>query len=115
MNEDTPVTLIAHSMGAPMSMLFLQSQTQEWKHKYISRLMTLAGAWAGSAKAIKVFAMGDDLGSHFLQGNVMRAEQITSPSLSWLLPSPLFWKDDEVLVETTSRNYTFAQMEQFFM
>lgn len=45
----------------------------------------------------------------------MRAEQITSPSLAWLLPSPLFWKPDEVLVQTQSRAYTFAQLEDFFM
>lgn len=113
-NNDTPVTLLAHSMGGPMSLVFLQKQTPDWKHKHIARLISLCGAWAGSAKAVKVFAMGDDLGSLFLQQSVMRAEQITSPSLAWLLPSPLFWKNDEVLVETTSRNYTFGQLEEFF-
>lgn len=44
----------------------------------------------------------------------MRAEQITSPSLAWLLPSPLFWKPDEVLVQTQTRAYTFSQQEDFF-
>lgn len=57
-NGNVPVTLIVHSMGGPMSLVFLQKQTAEWKHKYISRLISLCGAWAGSAKAIKVFAMG---------------------------------------------------------
>lgn len=45
----------------------------------------------------------------------MRAEQITSPSLAWLLPSPLFWKPDEVLVQTQTRAYTLSQLEDFFM
>lgn len=54
------------------------------------------------------------MGAYFLPQSIMREEQITSPSLSWLLPSPLFWKTDEVLVETTSRTYTFGQMEEFF-
>lgn len=58
---------------------------------------------------------GDDLGSFALSGKVLRPEQITSPSLAWLLPSPLFWKPDEVLVQTQSRAYTFAQLEEFFM
>lgn len=58
--------------------------------------------------------LGDDLGSFFLIQYIMRGEQITSPSLSWLLPSPLFWKTDEVLVETTARQYTYGQMEDFF-
>lgn len=113
-NGNVSVTIIAHSMGCPMTLLFLQRQKQEWKDKYIRRIVTLAGAWAGSAKAVKVFAMGDDLGSLFLHGAVMRAEQITSPSLAWLMPSPLFWKNDEVLVVTKSRNYTFGQLEEFF-
>lgn len=44
----------------------------------------------------------------------MRQEQITSPSLSYLLPSPLFWKNDEILVKTSRRAYTYGQMEEFF-
>lgn len=47
------VTLLVHSMGGPMSLVFLQRQTKEWKDKYIARVVALAGAWAGSAKAIK--------------------------------------------------------------
>lgn len=57
---------------------------------------------------------GDDLGSFALSGKVMRAEQITSPSLAWLMPNPLFWKPDEVLVTTTERKYTMSQLEEFF-
>lgn len=57
---------------------------------------------------------GDDLGSYALNGKVMRAEQITSPSLAWLLPSPLFWKPDEILVQTLNRSYTMNQLEDFF-
>lgn len=44
----------------------------------------------------------------------MRAEQITSPSLAWLLPSNLFWKDTEILVQTEKRNYTIKDLKQFF-
>jgi len=113
-NNKTPITFIAHSMGAPMSLVFLQQQTKEWKSKYIARMITLAGAWAGSAKAVKVYAIGDDLGSYALSGSVMRAEQITSPSLAWLLPSPFFWKPDEVLVQTKTRAYRMDQLEEFF-
>uniref|UniRef100_A0A182TIV3 Phosphatidylcholine-sterol acyltransferase n=1 Tax=Anopheles melas TaxID=34690 RepID=A0A182TIV3_9DIPT len=113
-NHDTPVTFIVHSMGAPMTLHFLQLQTAQWKAKYIKRVISLAGAWAGSVKALKVYAIGDDLGAFALSGKVMRAEQITNPSLAWLLPSPLFWKPNEVLARTQSRVYTMAQMEEFF-
>lgn len=108
------VTLLVHSMGGPMSLVFLQRQTQAWKDKYIARLISLAGAWAGSAKAIKVFAIGDDLGSFALSGSVLKAEQITSPSLAWLMPSPHFWKPNEVLVSTDQRTYTMSNINEFF-
>lgn len=113
-NGNTPITIIVHSMGGPMTLVFLQQQSDAWKNKYISRIISLAGAWGGSVKAIKVFAIGDDLGSFALSGKILRAEQITSPSLAWLLPSPLFWKPDEVMVRTQSREYTLSQLEDFF-
>lgn len=59
MNGGTSVTLIAHSMGAPMCLHFLQTMDQKWKDKYISKLITLAGAWGGSVKAVKVYAVGE--------------------------------------------------------
>uniref|UniRef100_A0A182NBL1 Phosphatidylcholine-sterol acyltransferase n=1 Tax=Anopheles dirus TaxID=7168 RepID=A0A182NBL1_9DIPT len=114
LNHDTPITFIVHSMGAPMTLHFLQQQTANWKAKYIRRVISLAGAWAGSVKALKVYAIGDDLGAFALSGKTLRAEQITNPSLAWLLPSPLFWKPNEVLARTQSRVYTMDQMEAFF-
>lgn len=113
-NNRTAVTFITHSMGSSMTLVFLQEQKMEWKAQYIRRHISLAGAWAGSIKAVKVFAMGDDLDSFALSAKILRAEQITHPSTAWLLPSPLFWKPSEVLVSTPSRNYTMAQLEQFF-
>lgn len=114
MNGGTPVTLIAHSMGAPMCLHFLQSMTQKWKDVYISKLITLAGAWGGSVKAVKVYAVGDDLGVYVLREKTLRELQITSPSLAWLLPSALFWKPNETLVQTDSKNFSLSNLEEFF-
>lgn len=108
------ITLLVHSMGGPMSLVFLQKQTQAWKDKYIARIISLAGAWAGSAKAIKVFAIGDDLGSFALSGSTLRPEQISSPSLAWLMPSPHFWRDDEILVTTPTKVYRMSNLKEFF-
>lgn len=107
------VTFIVHSMGGPMTLVFLQRQSQKWKDKYIEQVISLAGAWAGSVKAVKVFAIGDDLGSFALSGSTMRAQQITSPSLAWLLPSPHFWNDSEVLVSTPTKQYTMRNFSEF--
>lgn len=49
-----------------------------------------------------------------LRESVMKQEQITSPSLAWLIPSPYFWKDTEVLVETDRKNYTLRNLEEYF-
>lgn len=113
-NGKKRVILLAHSMGGPMSLHFLQQQSQAWKDKYIRALVSLSGAWGGTVKAMKVFAVGDDLGTYVLRQSVLRAQQITSPSLSWLLPSSLFWKSDEVLVRTNVRNYTVNDLKDFF-
>lgn len=115
MNNNAPVTLLAHSMGGPMSLIFLQLQSQKWKDKYINSMITLAGVWGGSVKALKVFAIGDDLGALLLRQSVLRDEQITNPSLGWLLPSKLFWKENEVLVQSEFKNYTLANLKDYLM
>lgn len=113
-NNNTPVVFIVHSMGGCMTLKFLRAQTQSWKDTHIRALVSLAGAWGGAVKALKVFAVGDDLGVYVLSGSVLKAEQITSPSLAWLLPSSYFWKPDEVLVETDTNNFTVADYKSFF-
>lgn len=113
-NHQTPVTLFSHSMGSNLALVFLQKQTPEWKTTYIARMISLAGAWAGSMKALKVFAMGDNLDAFILQGSVLKAAEITFPSIAWLMPSPLFWKSSEVLVQTPSRNYTRGNIRKYF-
>ncbi|KAL6443138.1 hypothetical protein ACFW04_002827 [Cataglyphis niger] len=114
-NNNTPVTLLAHSMGGPMTLIMLQRQSQKWKDKYINSFITLSAVWAGSVKAIKVFAIGDDLGAYFLRESVLRNEQITSPSLGWLLPSKLFWKETEILIQSDLKNYTLNNLQQYFI
>ncbi|KAK9294345.1 hypothetical protein QLX08_011015 [Tetragonisca angustula] len=114
-NNQTPVTLLAHSMGGPMTLIFLQRQSQKWKDKYINCLITLAAVWGGSVKALKVFAVGDDLGAYLLRQSILKDQQITSPSLGWLLPSRLFWKDTEILVQSEQKNYTLLTLQDYLI
>uniref|UniRef100_T1H921 Uncharacterized protein n=1 Tax=Rhodnius prolixus TaxID=13249 RepID=T1H921_RHOPR len=103
-----------HSMGGPMSVLFFQMMKESWKDKYIRSVVSLSGAFAGSIKALKVFVMGDDLGVFVLNQKVMKEMQITTPSLAWLMPSPVFWKPNEVLVQTEAKNYSLSNIKDFF-
>ena len=48
-----------HSMGGPMMMYFLKHQSQQWKEVHIHSVISLAGAWGGSIKALKVYAAGE--------------------------------------------------------
>jgi len=114
-NGDTPVILLTHSMGSPMMLYFLLNQSQSWKSKYIRCMTTLAGPWGGTVRALKIFAVGDDLDhSWVLSEKKLMWEQRTSPSLAWLMPQEGFWEPDEVLVETADRNYTLTDYEEFF-
>ncbi|KAF4525963.1 hypothetical protein B566_EDAN000754 [Ephemera danica] len=82
-----PAVLLTHSMGGPLTLTFLRQQSQRWKDKNVRALVTLAAPWGGAR---------------------------TNPSLSWLLPSPLFWKQNETLVFTPTRNFTMAELPEFF-
>lgn len=59
-NEGQRVTLMGHSLGGLMSLIFLQRQDDAWKEKYIDKFIALAAPWGGSVKALKVFAIGTD-------------------------------------------------------
>ena len=62
-NGNKPVILLTHSMGSTMMLYFLNHQSKVWKDKYIRAQVSLAGVWAGTVQAMKVFAVGDNLGS----------------------------------------------------
>lgn len=64
-NGNKSIMLIAHSMGGPMSLHFLNAQTQDWKDRYIKCLVALSGAWGGSVKAVKVYAIGENFKRKF--------------------------------------------------
>lgn len=113
-NQKQPVTLVCHSMGCLMSLIFLQSQSKDWKRQFIARFITISAPWGGSVKVLKVFAVGDDFGVPLLPAKILRRAQITMPSLAWLLPSKDYWTEDETLVRTVSQSYTVNDFEGYF-
>ena len=113
--------MIAHSMGCTMSLYFLTQQTKAWKDKYVKSLITLAGPWGGSAKSLEIFAVGTDLSDKInnipilseILMDATRFVERTNPSLAWMMPSSQIWSND-VLVQTPSKNYTAANIGDFF-
>ena len=113
---NTPITLLAHSMGGPTSLYFLTKLVdQAWKEKYIKNYVTLSGAWRGLAKTVKMFASGDNEGIIIDMDIWGREAQRTYPGTAWLLPYPSdTWTRDEVLVMTPDRNYTAWDYKALF-
>ena len=40
-------------MGSIMTLYFLTKQSQAWKDKHIRSLISIAGVWGGTARAVK--------------------------------------------------------------
>lgn len=58
----TPVILVAHSMGNPVTLYWLNNLVdQKWKNKYIRSMVSLAGVWGGAAKTVRLMASGDNI------------------------------------------------------
>lgn len=108
------VVYLLHSMGGPITWYFLGHQPQSWKDKYVEAVISLAGAWGGSIKAVKVYTAGDNLGIYLISPQNIRKEQRSAPSLAFLLPLPTVWKSDDVLVQTPEKNYTTANFKDLF-
>ncbi|XP_054164814.1 phospholipase A2 group XV-like [Oppia nitens] len=113
-NNQTKNILLCHSMGCPTLLYFLNRQTQGWKDKYIQSFITLAAPWAGAVKSMKAFASGDNFGVIVVPSITIREDERTFPSLAYLLPSDKVWGNNEVLMESTLRNYTVMNYREFF-
>lgn len=109
-----PVVFICHSMGCLNNLYFLNSNTQEWKNKYVRSMISLAGVWGGSVKALKAFASGDNFGVLVIPSLSLRKDVRTFPSLAYLLPTKEVWRSDQVLVRNRQKKYTVEDYQQFF-
>ena len=57
-----PAHLVAHSMGCPSVLYFLNRMSLDWKDKYVKSFVPIAGPFAGTLKALKTMMSGDNLG-----------------------------------------------------
>lgn len=114
LNGNTPVTFVAHSMGGRMLLLFLQKMEQSYKDKYIRKAITMNTPWGGSVQSMEAITLGYSFGSTALSQDKMRFVQRSSPSVMYLMPSEYLWKPNEVLATTTTKNYTRANINEYF-
>ena len=110
------VTMVAHSMGGPMSLYFLNEVvTQEWKDKYIKAYIPIGAPYGGAVEIMKTWLTGkfgvdltDDI-EEFLS-DIIR----TFESIYWLFPRPDVFGSSNVVVQTPARSYTTQDYQQFF-
>ena len=56
MNNCTKVMLVAHSMGNPVTLYWLNNYVnQDWKDKFIRMFVSLSGVWGGAVKTLSKF------------------------------------------------------------
>jgi len=114
-NNNSKVVFIAHSMGNPMLLYWLNNYvTQSFKDKYIRAHISIAGVWGGAAKTLRLMASGDNIDISVVRPIAVRPYQRSAPSTAWLMPSHSFWAYDEVLVSRPSQNYTVHDYLKFF-
>lgn len=102
-------------MGGPMGLLFLQDLPPDWKNKYIEQFITLNAPWGGTVQAIEAVTVGYDLGEYVLPNYAMKSVQKSCSSLAWLMPSQHFWKQHELLVKTSVKNYSLSNIDELFL
>ena len=118
------VTIVAHSLGGPVSLYFLNNVVnQQWKDTYINAFIPIAGAWSGGNAALEAVISGYQSNVYSLTEYCLslppslplplRNPTRTLPSVSTLLPKPSVW-GNTILVTTPRRNYTATDYIQLF-
>ena len=127
-SEGKRVTLVAHSMGGPVSLYFLNPEngivSKDWKEKYLHAYVTLSGAWGGSLLTVREIISGYALG--LLPSNttlervlgdlldiILRPISRTQESGVWLFPDPYVFKSTKI-VTTPTKSYTANDYKRLF-
>jgi len=114
-NNDTPVTIISHSMGGLFAIHFFHQQSQAWLDQYVHHFIPLNTPWAGVILQLNTYASGFNMDISMIDPLVIRETQRSYETSVYLLPLPTTWPDQtKVLVSTPAKNYTVKDYPAFF-
>uniref|UniRef100_A0ACD5X3V6 Uncharacterized protein n=1 Tax=Avena sativa TaxID=4498 RepID=A0ACD5X3V6_AVESA len=106
--------LMAHSLGGLYALQLLARAPPAWRAAHVERLLTLSSPWGGAMEIMRTFASGNTLGVPFVDASLIRAEQRSSESNLWLLPTPkVFGNTTLVVSERHNRTYSAKNVTQF--
>ncbi|KAJ4844412.1 Lecithin-cholesterol acyltransferase-like 1 [Turnera subulata] len=111
-NGGKPVIILSHSLGGMFVLQLLNRNSISWRQKFIKHFVALATPWGGTVTQMITFASGNTLGVPLVDPLLVRGEQRTSESNSWLLPNPKVFGGKQ-LVTTPNANYSANDIAQF--
>ncbi|CAL9755207.1 unnamed protein product [Musa acuminata subsp. burmannicoides] len=111
-NGGKPVILLSHSLGGLFALQLLVRSASSWRQQYVKHLLTLSAPWAGTVQEMLTFASGYTLGIPIVDPLLVRAEQRSSESNQWLLPSPKVF-GHVPLVVSGNKSYSAWDMQGF--
>ncbi|WOG91888.1 hypothetical protein DCAR_0311143 [Daucus carota subsp. sativus] len=113
-NDGKPVILVTHSLGGLYVLQLLNRNSLSWRQKYIKHFVALAAPWGGTVQEMLTFASGNSLGVPLVDPLLVRAEQRSSESNLWLMPSPQLY-GRKPLVITPNATYSAYDIAQFLV
>ena len=115
MNNRTPVTIVAHSLGGPISHYFLSHLVgEDWKHTHIKQYVSLSGVFGGCVKALKALVSGSFENLYLANVHLLRDLTRSFPSVMLMVPYASLWNDNEVIVSSSLRSYTVRDIKALF-
>lgn len=106
-NENQSVHLISHSTGGSMVLFFLSQQSQQWKDRFIQTWISLSGNLAGEVDNFEDILRG------FVSPMIPKEILQTWDFYAWRLPEPFVFGSKRLLIQTTRKNYTSFDIQQF--
>lgn len=105
------VSLLSHSYGGPVTLIFLNKMSQCWKNKFIQRHINVSGVHRGSPAYLGALLFGDNSPTN-LPSKQAQAMSASSPANFFMVPQPTAYPADYVLVTTPQRTYTLSQIDE---
>lgn len=112
-NGGKPVILVSHSLGGLFTLQLLNRNSPSWRRKFIKHFIALSSPWGGTVQEMITFASGYSLGVPLVDPLLVRAEQRSSESNLWLMPSPKLFATKKPLVITPNANYSSHDIANF--